>query len=89
MYGGPLFSTLFKKNLRIQNDQKLITDFSIYECLHLTGPEVNFSFDVWKILELFHFISSEIVTSAEREVFATLRNVSKLIFLARLGTQSL
>ena len=45
MYGGPLFSFFFL-NLRIQNDQKLITDFSIYECLRLTGPEVNFSFDV-------------------------------------------
>ena len=33
-------------NLRIKNGHKLITDFSIYECLHLTGPEVNFAFDV-------------------------------------------
>ena len=56
MYGGPLFSPFFKKNLRIQNDQKLITDSSIFECLHLIGPEVNFSFDVWKILELFYLV---------------------------------
>ena len=39
MYGGPLFSTK-NKSLRIKNDRKLITDFLIYECLHLTGPEV-------------------------------------------------
>ena len=39
MYGGPLFSTK-NKSLCIKNDRKLITDFLIYECLHLTGPEV-------------------------------------------------
>ena len=38
MYGGPLFSS--------SNDQKLITVFSIYECLHLTGLEVNFVLDI-------------------------------------------
>ena len=40
------FFSIQNKNLRIQNDQKLIIDFSIYECLHLTGPEVNFAIDV-------------------------------------------
>ena len=84
MYGGPLFSPFFKTNLRIQNDQKLITDSSIFECLHLTGPEVNFSFDVWKISWAI-LLSFEIVTSAEREVFATLRNVSKLNFFSKIG----
>ena len=52
MYDGPLFS-IYNKSLCIQNDQKLTTDFSIYECLHLTGAEVNFAFDIWKFLELF------------------------------------
>ena len=45
MNGGPFFSVQ-NKNLRIKKDQRLITDFLIYECLHLTGPEVNFAFDV-------------------------------------------
>ena len=35
--------------------------------------------DSWGIL-----LSSEIVTSAEREVFATLRNASKLIFFSKI-----
>ena len=47
------FFSVQNKNLRVKKDQRLITDFLIYECLHLTGPEVNFAFDVWKFLELF------------------------------------
>ena len=39
------------KMFAFKNDRKLITDFSIYECLHLTGPKVNFMFNVWE--ELF------------------------------------
>lgn len=31
----------------MQNNQKLITDFSIYECLHLTGPEVILYLEAW------------------------------------------
>ena len=27
------------------------TDFSIFECFHLTGPEVDFAIDVWEFLE--------------------------------------
>ena len=45
MYGGPLFS-IQNKHFRIQNNRKLIADFSSYECLHLTGPEVNLTSDV-------------------------------------------
>ena len=53
MYCGPLFS-IKNKNLRIKKDQKLITDFLIYECLLLSGPEVNsIAFNVREFLELF------------------------------------
>ena len=34
------------KMFAFKNDRKLITDFSSYECLHLTGPKVNFTFNV-------------------------------------------
>ena len=30
-----------------------LTFFTIYECVHLTGPEANFAFDVWKFLMSF------------------------------------
>ena len=51
-YYERFFHEIHSNNSLRDQMYKLITDFSIYECLHLTGPEVYFAFDVWKFLEL-------------------------------------